>query len=548
MLESNPTVVVLESLRPGGDSSALTPGAPRPLPSLLARGLKLLSSVIPALLAWMASAGLFFFGYQHDWRVPKFSALVGARQAEPDDWCSEHSVPESTCVACKKKTPPPGKAHDYCRTHGVSECPSCHPELAQVNPTPVVTAADKERGESALAFAPRPENNIRCMLHERRIQFANTEVLARLGIAVASARFGAVQETITTNGEIGFDARAVARLSARVPGILWRIQKQVGEQARKGEILALVDAAEVGKSKAAFQQALGQLHLKTQVLVTLSQSTGIVPGRSLQEAEAHLAEAQVNVLTTRQTLINLGFAIRLEEYQSLAPAEVVQRMQFLGLSDDEVRLLAKETASSNLLPVRAPFDGEVIERKGTADEAVDPNKVLFVIADTRRMWLTLHARIEDARRIQPGQQVRFRHDGHEEVDTGTVVWVSPAVDEKTRTVPVRVAWPNSQSRHHANTFGTARVILRQESQAVVVPSSAVHWEGDCHVVFVRDKDFATSAAKVFHVRKVRPGASDPAVNGPYTEIAAGLLPGELVATTNSGILRSELLKNNLGEG
>jgi cobalt-zinc-cadmium efflux system membrane fusion protein len=33
-----------------------------------------------------------------------------------------------------------------------------------------------------------------------------------------------------------------------------------------------------------------------------------------------------------------------------------------------------------------------------------------------------------------------------------------------------------------------------------------------------------------------------------TEIIAGLLPGEQVATANSGILRTELLKNNLGEG
>jgi cobalt-zinc-cadmium efflux system membrane fusion protein len=32
------------------------------------------------------------------------------------------------------------------------------------------------------------------------------------------------------------------------------------------------------------------------------------------------------------------------------------------------------------------------------------------------------------------------------------------------------------------------------------------------------------------------------------EIAAGLLPGEIVAAANSGFLRSELLKNNLGEG
>ena len=53
---------------------------------------------------------------------------------------------------------------------------------------------------------------------------------------------------------------------------------------------------------------------------------------------------------------------------------------------------------------------------------------------------------------------------------------------------------------------------------------------------------------MFHVRTVRPGAEDVAAGGPVTEVAAGVLPGEWVAVANSGVLRSELLKNNLGAG
>ena len=113
---------------------------------------------------------------------------------------------------------------------------------------------------------------------------------------------------------------------------------------------------------------------------------------------------------------------------------------------------------------------------------------------------------------------------------------------------MRVELPNPDGRHHARTFGTAQIVVREEPKAVVVPSEAVHWEGDCHVVFVRDKNFDQSEYKVFHVRKVRPGAKNVTPSGSVTEIIAGVLPGELVATTNSGILRGELLKNNLGAG
>ena len=87
-------------------------------------------------------------------------------------------------------------------------------------------------------------------------------------------------------------------------------------------------------------------------------------------------------------------------------------------------------------------------------------------------------------------------------------------------------------------------------EAVVVPSVAVHWEGCCNVVFVADRGFdRADGFKVFHVRKVRPGAKDVDPAGtPVTEVIAGVLPGERVAVTNSGVLRSELLRNNLGAG
>ncbi len=50
--------------------------------------------------------------------------------------------------------------------------------------------------------------------------------------------------------------------------------------------------------------------------------------------------------------------------------------------------------------------------------------------------------------------------------------------------------------------------------------------------------------KVFHVRSVRVGVKTDR----YTEIVAGVWPGEIVATQGSDALRAELLKGNLGEG
>ena len=229
--------------------------------------------------------------------------------------------------------------------------------------------------------------------------------------------------------------------------------------------------------------------------------------------------------------------------KGLAPADLAARLRFLGIPDPLRYELAKETASANLLPVRAPFDGEVIARSATPGQAADPAKPLFVIADTSRVWLTLRVRFEDADRVKTGQPVRFR-TADRSAD-GTVAWVSPAADERTRAVPVRVALPNSDGRLRAGTVGSGFVTLRSEKDAVVVPSDAVHWEGCCNVVFVADRGFDRAGGlQVFHVRKVRVGARDDR----NTEIAAGVLPGELVVTRGSGLLLTELLRGSLGEG
>ena len=50
--------------------------------------------------------------------------------------------------------------------------------------------------------------------------------------------------------------------------------------------------------------------------------------------------------------------------------------------------------------------------------------------------------------------------------------------------------------------------------------------------------------RFFHVRSVRLGVKD----GDTTEIIAGLLPGEVIASKNSVVLEAQLLKSNLGAG
>jgi membrane fusion protein, heavy metal efflux system len=108
---------------------------------------------------------------------------------------------------------------------------------------------------------------------------------------------------------------------------------------------------------------------------------------------------------------------------------------------------------------------------------------------------------------------------------------------------VRANIVDTEQRLVANTFGSGKVVLREEPKTVSVPNDALQWDGCCHLVFVRDKDYLKSEYKLFHVRKVRVGAKDEK----QTEVV-GVLPGEAVVTKGSGLLLTELLRGSLGEG
>lgn len=498
-------------------------------------------------------AGLVGLGRATDWRLPKASALRGETRVDVDDWCHEHGVPESTCVECNAELLPRGPVYGWCKVHGISECPLCHPEVAQLATVPNVTVAEREVAARSLAFAARTDNDSKCKKHLRRLQLPSEEMATLLGLTFTQVGRGRVEEVINVPGEVVHDPTRMARVASRLAGTVWRVERQAGQTVRRGELLALVEAAGVGQAKAEFQQALVQLDLRSETLAKIRPMAGTtVAVKDVQAAATAVEEAEVRLFAAEEALDNLGLPLRANDVRGLKPAALTERMQFLGLPNALAKELAGKTASNNLLPITAPLDGVVVSASAVKDEATDPAKPLFVVADTGKMRLTIHVRPDDAGRIQPGQPVRFQHAGHSgptKWDSGTVVWISPAADEKTRTVPVRVDLPNPSDRHRPNTFGTAEIVLREEPNAVVVPGGAVHWDGCCHVVFVRDRDYEKSGSpKVVHVRKVRPGAENVAATGPVTEIVAGLLPGEWVAVTNSGVFRSELLKNDLGAG
>lgn len=500
---------------------------------------------LPTLVTFVLLGAVGWAGHHFGWKLPKASDLAanGVIASAKQAWCAEHNVPEDQCVECRKDLLPATANPEWCKLHGVSECPTCRPELAQLAGPAKLPQYDTV---AAIGQFQRVENNSRCRKFLTRIQFESMAAFEKALIDVDVARERPMVESLQMNGELGYDQTQLAHLSTRVPGTVWKVFKRQGDEVRVGDVIALVDAVEVGKAKSELGRAVVHRQLKQKALDAIRKAgASSLPERTVREAEAAHEEAYLQVVLAQQALINLGFQIP-KSLDQLDAEHLTRKLQGLGLTDEWYEKISSGgSMTMNLIPIIAPQQGMIVEMDIVAGEVVSPDRALVTLTDLRQLWLTLHVKQEDAKYVQVGQMARFQPDGGRDAVSGRVEWVSPAVDPVTRTLKVRVALPNENFSLKANGFGTGWIVLREELHAIAVPKEALQWEGDCHVVFVRDKNFLKEGSpKVFHIRQVRIGAKSDS----HVELLAGVLPGEVVATKGSTALKAQLLKNSLGDG
>jgi len=422
---------------------------------------------------------------------------------------------------------------------------------ADATEIPVDSGADYGRSafDSTLPITHNPED---CPFLGKFLELKGGEVGRRAGIYTGTVREVKFGQKLNVTGTVEFDPTLIARVSPRASGSIFKVYKNVGDRVEPGELLAVVDAAQVGTAKAAFYQAKVQLDLKKQLRSRLQ--VGVSPERTIIEAESALREAQVTMTTTYQALLNLGFKFNLARTEKLNDTELAQELQFLGLD------YIPNESTNNLLPVRNPLEKEsfVLQRDAVMGEAVTALQPIFVVGDTTRMVLMLDIRQEDIGLVKSNQQVRFALDGGDaKPREGKIDWIASEIDPKTRTLKVRAYVDNRDGRLKSKTFINARIVVGDEETRLAVPQEALQWEGCSHVVFVREDGG-------FQVRRVRPGLRhdgfievqprlsarlDPTClfsKDGFVEILPGLAAGETIVTIGSHVLKSELFKDRLG--
>ncbi len=371
------------------------------------------------------------------------------------------------------------------------------------------------------------------------------ESLQKAGVDVEPVQREQVIESISAAGEIRYDATKTALVSPQADGIVRHVFAEVGTWVKRGDVLAVIDSTEAGRIKTELLAALADERLRLAAVERLKPLAGqAVAEKRLLESKNDLQQAVASVDRAAGSLGNLGMPVDLPRVRSMDPADALQYLRRLGLEGMSNEPLGQAN-EKNLVAVLAPLDGQITDRVATIGQVVDRGAELFVVVDTRTVWLDLRISAEEASLVKRGLTATFLPDGHRRQRTGTVTWISSDVDAQTRTVRVRAVLENDRQDLRNESFGRGEIVLRSEPDAIVIPESALQWDGAGQVVFVRDaRFFEKDRPKFFVSQSVRTGVKRDGI----VEIIAGVLPGEVVATDGSDVLRAQLLRGNLGAG
>jgi cobalt-zinc-cadmium efflux system membrane fusion protein len=194
-------------------------------------------------------------------------------------------------------------------------------------------------------------------------------------------------------------------------------------------------------------------------------------------------------------------------------------------------------ASLTTFDVKTALAGTVIERHVTLGEAVGREQALFVVADLDTVWVDIAVYLRDLESVHEGLPVTVSCGRHDGGITATIDYVSPVVDEATRTATARVVMANGDLHWRPGMFVTAELETESRTAAVAVPPAALFTVEGRLSVFVE-------TAAGFVPRTVTTGQATDAL----VEITAGLHAGEVYVAGGGFTLKAELEKASFGDG
>ncbi len=308
----------------------------------------------------------------------------------------------------KKKTTWTCSMHPQIHLPNPGQCPLCHMDLI-----PVETNLSDDSDNNAPTL----------------ILSENASKLMEIETSLVQRKW--VKHLVRLVGKIDYDETQVKHITAWVPGRIERMfVDYTGIEVQKNDHMVSLYSPELVSAQEELIQAVRSLRRIKDGSDIVKRSTK----RSLQSAK--------------------------------------EKLKLLGLTASQVSQIEKNGEAKDSVTVYAPMGGTVVQKHVNEGMYVQTGSRIYTIADLSHLWLTLDAYESDLPWIKYGQNVEFSAEALPgEIFKGIVSFIQPILDEKTRTVKVRVNVDNNSERLKPGMFITAIIKSKIDSQGEVLSTS-----------------------------------------------------------------------------
>ncbi|MFA5957032.1 efflux RND transporter periplasmic adaptor subunit [Hyphomicrobium sp.] len=314
--------------------------------------------------------------------------------------------------------------------------------------------------------------------------------IQRTGVETVAVGRHPITRTIQAPGTVAIDERRVAVVAPKFDGYVVKVgEATTGTHVKEGDVLATV---------------FGQAILDQAARLLIEQNSGFTRGDDA---------------FTPPGLKGPGGVVGAS-----------RRLQNLGVTQEFIDQVKRERRVPDTVIIRAPMDGEILERDVSDGQGFKAGDVAFKIADHSVVWMMADVAEGDIAAVKPGERVKVTTRAYPgRTFEGRVTVVYPHLMKETRTAQVRIELPNSDMALLPDMYGNVEIATGGSAEALSVPASAVIDSGNRQVVLM---DLGNGRYEPRDVKLGRTGDG-------FREVLSGLSEGDKVVVNGNFLIDAE---------
>jgi cobalt-zinc-cadmium efflux system membrane fusion protein len=354
-----------------------------------------------------------------------------------------------------------------------------------------------------------------------------TRAQAEEHISIAPAEIGRSVSPYHAKGRIALPDNAIWRVGVLAEGRIERVNANLGDYVKRGEVLAQMHSHDVHEARAAYANAVAE-HTRLLTAEALAQKNY----ERSQRLYALKAESVMQVEDAKQQLINSQTATR--EADNNVKMEEAHLREILGINPQQI----DGSESAELIPIKAPASGRILTKNVTPGATISTSTDAFVIGDLSRLWMLASVDAAMLAQLRVGQRATvIVADIPGATYSGVIANLGQEFDPTTHLIQVRIVIGHPDDRLRPEMLANADFSVGLGTPTLLAPQEAIQQVNGQDVVFVQitPERFRVQAVEIGEIveNKVR--------------VQHGLNAGDKVIAHGSFIAKSELLKATIGD-